>query len=230
MENKNILVIGAHLDDIEIGMGAMLFDLADPKKNNTIKYVVCSTGQLNHRINYPEKYAGRIEANTNNFRGLEGHVYQNAIDVNFAEHRFDLNRFIESSKELLFPDGVDIIFGPQSDLHNDHRIIKELVDIIARPDTGLEMYLMYNIPGSGKFNELYGSRNTASKHFFGFNSFKKKKSVLNRYRDCGILQKKGGLKSIKGIKGANKHWGNFTGRTKYAEQFDIGFSCSLESQ
>lgn len=224
MKSRNILIVGAHLDDIEIGMGAYLNRLRKPELNNNIKIVICSTGSLHHRINQPEKYAKRLEATKSNFQGIDVFTFQEAIDTNFEEHRFNINRFLDNIVKEEFPDGVEVVFGPSADLHNDHKIVKDLVDVLARPDLGIELYLMYCIPGSGMYNEMYGTNQTQySKFFFSYDSFSEKKILLKRYSECEILQDCGGIRSIEGIKLSNKYWGKINCKKDYAEQFNIGF-------
>lgn len=227
-KNKNILFIGPHLDDIEIGAGMYLNALKESSLNNTVKIICCSRGALHHRINHPDQYNLRLETKKKNFSGVEEITYEADIDINFKEAAFDLNYFIENAAGMLFPDGIDIIIGPSSDMHQDHRVIKEIVDVLARPDQGIERYLMYVIPGSESFDTLYGGYQPhLSKYFYSFDNFKPKKKMLDGYVQAGVMPANG-IRSVKGIKKACSYWGAIANRKKYSELFNIGFISEVE--
>ena len=127
----SVLAIGAHPDDIEIGAGGLLLQLADRKPR--VRYVVLTGTAERHQ-----------EARN------AAHSFMPAADLaidlfGLAEGR--LPAAWGSVKEIL--EGVarscspDVIIAPSSgDAHQDHRIIGELVPTVFRD----QLYLAYEIP------------------------------------------------------------------------------------
>jgi len=127
----SVLAIGAHPDDIEIGAGGLLLQLAESEPR--VRYVVL-TGT-----------AERHEEARN-----AAHSFMPAADLTIGLFDLPEGRLPAawgSVKEIL--EGVarscspDLIIAPSSgDAHQDHRTIGELVPTVFRD----QLYLAYEIP------------------------------------------------------------------------------------
>jgi len=127
----SVLAIGAHPDDIEIGAGGLLLELA--QRPLQVRYVVL-TGTTGRQQ----------EART------AAQAFTPGADLTVELHDLPEGRFPaewNSVKEVL--EGVartcspDLIIAPSSDdAHQDHRVIGELVPTVFRD----QLYLAYEIP------------------------------------------------------------------------------------
>jgi len=127
----SVLAIGAHPDDIEIGAGGLLLELA--QRPLQVRYVVL-TGTTERQQ----------EART------AAQAFTPGADLTVELHDLPEGRFPaewNSVKEVL--EGVartcspDLIIAPSSDdAHQDHRVIGELVPTVFRD----QLYLAYEIP------------------------------------------------------------------------------------
>jgi LmbE family N-acetylglucosaminyl deacetylase len=127
----SVLVIGAHPDDIEIGAGGLLLELA--QRPLLVRYVVL-TGTTERQQ----------EART------AAQAFMPGADLTVELHDLPEGRFPaewNSVKEVL--EGVartcspDLVIAPSSDdAHQDHRVIGELVPTVFRD----QLYLAYEIP------------------------------------------------------------------------------------
>ena len=142
---SEVLFLGAHCDDIEIGCGAAILKLISKRKDVHITWVVfCSDAAR-------EKEA-RISAE---------HFLKGAQKKSIIIHAFR-DGFLpylgegpkEAFEQLKLVSKPDIIFTHyRKDLHQDHRIISELTGNTFRDHVILE----YEIP---KYDGDFGSPNT----------------------------------------------------------------------
>lgn len=221
IRNKDILIVGTHCDDIEIGMSEYLAYLSRPEFDNNIKIIICSSGSYAHKLKDFNRYHSRLEAAKENLKKYTPIIFDPAIDTQFYDHYQDLKTFLEINVKEAFPQGPDIIIGPNADQHKDHQIIKEHLDIIARPLNGVRGYLMYKIPSSSIYSDMYSNNRPMSVFNFGYPDFKNKNNMLKPYTKS-VLDKKGSLNAIEGIKTTNQFWGRAI-NMPFAEQFEIGF-------
>ena len=130
----SILLLGAHSDDIEIGCGATLLQLAAERHNASVHWVVFSA----------EGERGReAKASANEFLGgfadpcITLHEFRDAY---FPQCIGEIKDAFESLKQRFSPDVVFTHHG--NDRHQDHRIISELTWNTYRDHLILE----YEIP------------------------------------------------------------------------------------
>jgi LmbE family N-acetylglucosaminyl deacetylase len=127
----SVLAIGAHPDDIEIGAGGLLLELA--QRPLLVRYVVL-TGTAERQQ----------EART------AAQAFMPGADLTVELHDLPEGRFpaewnsvkevLESVAQTCSP---DLIIAPSSeDAHQDHRVIGELVPTVFRD----QLYLAYEIP------------------------------------------------------------------------------------
>lgn len=114
----NVLCVGAHCDDIDIGCGATLLKLLARPGSMHVTWVVFASN--------PER-ARELRASAKRF--LRGARSTNVIthefrDSYFPAHYEDIKQAFEPLKRLAPP---DIVFTHRrDDLHQDHRLVSEL--------------------------------------------------------------------------------------------------------
>jgi LmbE family N-acetylglucosaminyl deacetylase len=141
----DILCLGAHADDIEIGAGGTILVLAGEGRIGRITWVVMSAD---------ERRAAEARATAERF--LAGVPERRIIIEDFTESYFPsetagLKAFFERLKGEVEP---DLILAPRrEDLHQDHRVLAELTWNTFRRHLILE----YEIP---KYDADLGSPNT----------------------------------------------------------------------
>jgi LmbE family N-acetylglucosaminyl deacetylase len=127
----SVLAIGAHPDDIELGAGGLLLQLAQDRP--AIRYVVL-TGT-------PERHQEARNA---------AHAFLSGADITVELHSLPEGRLPSAWREVKETlEGVarscspDIVIAPScEDAHQDHRTIGELVTTVFRD----QLYLAYEIP------------------------------------------------------------------------------------
>lgn len=140
----NILCLGAHSDDIEIGCGGTILRLIKDLRNVTFCWVVFSSGT-----------ARKQEAKNSAYAFLRRIKQKSVIVEGFRDGFFpyvggEIKEFFEELKRKVSP---DLIFTHyRFDLHQDHRLLSELTWNTFRDHTILE----YEIP---KYDGDLGSPN-----------------------------------------------------------------------
>jgi LmbE family N-acetylglucosaminyl deacetylase len=129
-----ILCLGAHSDDIEIGCGATILTLAQQYTNTQFNWVVFSSSEIRKK---------EVEASANAF--LENAALKNVTVKNFRDGYFpyvgaEVKDYFEELGRKCSP---DVIFTHyRNDLHQDHRVVSELTWNTFRDHLILE----YEIP------------------------------------------------------------------------------------
>jgi LmbE family N-acetylglucosaminyl deacetylase len=140
----NILLIGAHSDDIEIGCGGSVLDLAEAIPEAHIHWVVFSTG--GEREDEARQSADEL------LRPFRSHRVElfNFRDGYFPQFFAEIKDRFEALKSQAMPDIV--LTHHRDDLHQDHRLLGELSWNTFRDHLILE----YEIP---KYDGGLGSPN-----------------------------------------------------------------------
>jgi LmbE family N-acetylglucosaminyl deacetylase len=117
-EPIDILCIGAHSDDIEIGCAATLLRLARQDRNLRVTWVVLSA--VGERAEEARRSAEELLGKTADLRVL----LADFRDAHFPAHFAELKNYLaelrrQTSPDLVFTHGVD-------DRHQDHRLVGEL--------------------------------------------------------------------------------------------------------
>lgn len=136
------LFIGAHCDDIEIGCGGTVIELLKSYPNAEVHWVVLSSGT--------KRAPEARRATQVMLRGVRNaHVHiKDFRDCFFPSHAVEIKQFFEEMKQAMAP---DVVFAHyRDDLHQDHRVVGELVWNTFRDHIVLE----YEIP---KFDGGLGS-------------------------------------------------------------------------
>ena len=141
---KNILCLGAHCDDIEIGCGGSILKLIDGMKNIRFYWVVFSSDDRRERE--AVKSANDFLSNVKE-KNIVIHRFRNSY---FPYHGAEIKAYFEQLKSEYSPDIIFSHYG--KDLHQDHRLISELTWNTYRDHFILE----YEIP---KYDGDLGSPN-----------------------------------------------------------------------
>lgn len=137
-----LLFIGAHCDDIEIGCGGTVIELLKAYPNAEVHWVVLSSGAVRARE--------ARRASQALLRGVRSaHVtIKDFRECVFPSIMVEIKQFFEEMKRSMSP---DVVFAHyREDLHQDHRVVGELVWNTFRDHVILE----YEIP---KFDGDLGS-------------------------------------------------------------------------
>jgi LmbE family N-acetylglucosaminyl deacetylase len=114
----NILCLGAHSDDIEIGCGGSLLKIFDNYKISEIRWVVFTSNEIRKQeaVNSAESFLKGINNKTINVLGLR--------DGFLPFHAIEVKEYFESIKQGFVP---DLIFTHyRDDRHQDHRLVSDL--------------------------------------------------------------------------------------------------------
>ena len=129
-----LLVVGAHADDIEIGCGGTILELARTRPDIDIRWVVFSADEA--RAKEARQSADEFLA------GFESHQIQlhAFTDGFFPAEWADIKQAFEKLQQTIRPDLILTHYG--DDLHQDHRLVSELTWNTFRDHLILE----YEIP------------------------------------------------------------------------------------
>jgi len=130
----NVLCLGAHCDDIEIGCGASLLKLIENQQVNSIKWVVFTSNEERKKeaLACAEAFLTKVKN-----KEIEVLSYRDAF-LQFSA--LEIKENFEAIKKSFNPDLVFTHF--RNDRHQDHRLISELTWNTFRNHTILE----YEIP------------------------------------------------------------------------------------
>jgi N-acetylglucosamine malate deacetylase 1 len=207
---KNILIVVAHPDDAELGMGGTISKLS---KNNNITLCILCKGNRPGR-EYVEKK--RIRALNKNINTLDiKKLYIN----NFSDVSLDTIPHIEITKylnDIIYKVKPEIVFtNYENDIHVDHQLVSKAVRVACRmrPDSTVKTLYEFSIPGSGEWNFKNINYNT----FFDIQKYSKQKyKCIKKYKT--EIQKYPDPLSIKKIKIRDEYYGGICG-VKKAEPF-----------
>lgn len=117
-EPLRVLCLGAHCDDIEIGCGGTMVQLAAGKQPLKVRWVVFSGGRVRSEEARAsaEQWLAPIQSKT-----IDLHDYRDGF---FPAEMTSIKETFEEIKRTFNPDMIFTHF--RADLHQDHRIINEL--------------------------------------------------------------------------------------------------------
>lgn len=205
---KNIYVVAAHLDDVEIGLFTYLNRLTKKNEVINISIYICSTGLDNKSFDLNKARKKVFYENMNKLRDSSDNkligsmlnvVGLEAIDTEFPERflkvRLDIEKFIKDTYMLNEEDENILIYNAR-DIHRDHTVVNDICNVIARPITqggswDWNEVLNFNIPLNDyeKYGMDYQSQNNGSIFLeLTKEEIKNKKEILNNYFDIGVLK------------------------------------------
>lgn len=130
----NILALGAHCDDIEIGCGGTLLKIFDQYGINHIKWIVFASNEQRKK-----EAITSAEAFLKNIKSKEI-IVLDYKDAFLEQSKFEIKAFFESIKKDFDPDLVFTHY--RNDRHQDHRLLSDLAWNTFRSHLVLE----YEIP------------------------------------------------------------------------------------
>lgn len=133
-ENAEILCIGAHSDDIEIGAGGTLTRLLRMRQDLSVTWVVCTASGVREQEALAS--AKTLLANSRSNRVVI-ETFRNGY---FPYVGAEIKEFFETLKDLPQPDLI--LTHCEHDRHQDHRVVSELTRNTFRDHCILE----YEIP------------------------------------------------------------------------------------
>jgi len=145
-----ILIIVAHPDDAEFGMGGTISKLS--KDNNITLCVLCRGNRpdSNSNIEIMRKKALKENIKSLGIKKLIQHVYD---DVSLDKHStLSINKYVSSIICQVKPDIVYTNYS--NDIHIDHQLVSKAVRVACRPRFNSSVNALYefSIPGSGEWN------------------------------------------------------------------------------
>jgi N-acetylglucosamine malate deacetylase 1 len=123
-QNKKILIVGAHPDDFEFGLGGLLSQLDN--KNN-LGIIFCTTENFNG-VQIIEELKNSMSVFNLPFR-----LRRDIINMNFINQKKEINQILFDVKTELKP---DIIFCTSRNSHNpDHKVLADSVLAVFQEQT-----------------------------------------------------------------------------------------------
>lgn len=132
-EVRQVVLIGAHCDDIEIAAGGTLLALAQAFPGIRVHYVVCAGTALRH--------AEAVTAATGFLPGAQlSFALHELPDGRLPGHWSQVKQIIEEAATVV---DADLVLSPwRGDAHQDHRLLGELAPTAFRN----AQHLQYEIP------------------------------------------------------------------------------------
>jgi LmbE family N-acetylglucosaminyl deacetylase len=194
----NVVAVGAHPDDIEIGCGGAL--LAHVARHDNVSFVVMTTGERG-----PQASRSRIQEQHDAARLLDATVYWGKFEDGAIPDGRDAVEFIQS---VLQEVGADIVYShTPRDTHQDHRATGLATLAAARRSTSV---LHYESPTSVDF---------AGQFFVDLDANLDNKLALIRSHASQVL--KNGLVDLDAVAALARYRG-FQARVRLAEAFELG--------
>ena len=183
MRDKKILIVAAHPDDIEFGMGGTVSKLS---KDNSIYSLILCKGD---RPGAEEVEYHRQCATLENAEEL-GIIKTDICD--YSDVKLDTVKFLDIVHVIsgkIDEIGPDIIYTHyECDVHRDHRIVSEAVRIATRPRKALTVNELYQffVPGSTEWGQSNGAQANVAENIT--EEYNTKMLCISRYntevRDC----------------------------------------------
>ena len=200
------MIIVAHPDDETYGMGATLIKLAE--QNEVFVLTLCKgNGQ---RVKVFDKITKEL-----NIESHVGWYPDTQLDVMVQTKLID---YVQNIYDDFKP---DIVFTHTKDVHRDHTIVSEIVDVVTRPRVynSIQKLYHFSIPGNSEWSHNWFKPNT----FVNITDYTKRKaSCLTEYN---LYQNPDPLSNNK-IHSKDDYWGSIAGFEK-AEAFELMFSREL---
>lgn len=206
MTNKNILVVSAHADDIEIGMAMQIYDYV--QRNHNVYEVILSGGELGGNPIVRKKEAEKAAE----ILGISKVWFYEHPNTRFDEVRPDILKSIEERVNQVRP---DIVFGPwPDDEHIDHSVTGREILAAAR---SVPTIIYYECLRSQKFIPNHA--------FFQGQKYMDKKLEAVKCHESQI--QRNGF-SVDYIEDAGKYWANRFVHPRCVERIknDLGLSSA----
>ena len=136
MRNKTILIIAAHPDDVEFGMGGTTAKLS---KHNKVSQLILCKGDRPGNEHVQQDRQRTVHNNAQDL-GVTDTQILNYSDVKLDRVSFiDLTATISDHIERVQPEVV--YTNHEYDIHNDHKVTSQAVKVVTRPRKSLPVNL-----------------------------------------------------------------------------------------
>lgn len=205
---KNIYVVAAHLDDVEIGLYTYL--KRETLREDTvinISIYISSTGLDNKPMDLNLERKKVFFQNLESIRetctgsvlaSVSGEARDLELPEQFGRVRIDIERFIKDTYMVNEDDTAEnILIYNNKDIHRDHSTINDICNVIARPISQGGIFdwnevLNFNIPSNdyNQYGLIYGNSQNSGGIFLELTKeeIKTKKDIINNYFHAGILR------------------------------------------
>ena len=152
---NNILIVAAHLDDVELGMGGTVLKLT-ANKNNRVHVVIICNGDVPNRGGRRDgnKRYSTFMRNIKSMKIDKSDVYNFDYPSNRLQSE-DFNEIISKIDRIISTIQPKIVYTHNcDDINMDHRIVSETVRVCTRPRHTSTVDILYEfpIPGSTEWN------------------------------------------------------------------------------
>lgn len=222
MKSKKILIITAHLDDFEVGMGGTIAKISDTTDAEISLYTFCN-GERPGKESVASSRLSACKANCERL-GIKRRVFGKYPDTKLDKiSQTDLCNEISNQIEDFQPDTVYTHFD--GDVHNDHRIISNVTKVACRmrQTSPVNALYEYSVPGSTEWNFKSFNQNTfedTSKYL------ETKISMISNY--FTEVKDFPDPMSIKAITAHDQYIGSLCG-CEYAESFNLVYNRNVET-
>jgi LmbE family N-acetylglucosaminyl deacetylase len=154
---KRVVIFGAHLDDIEFGMGGTL-----AKLSSTYEIIAC----IFCKGNRPGAETVQVSRETAFQQNINDLGITHTIQLGYSDVSLDCVSSLELSRQasgIITKFNPDIVFTHySSDIHCDHQMVSKAARIACRPREGcsVQEFYEYSIPGSTEWSHTSPNFNT----------------------------------------------------------------------
>ena len=197
MKLGNTLIVAAHLDDIEVGIGGFLSNLSKKQSSKIITYTACNGLNVKDSLRLNTFFENMHTLN------IKNNIVENYCDTELTQ--LDIKTIKEVLTNIINNHEIETVFVVNNDVHNDHKLIYNAVKICTRQTrTAVKRLYAYQVYTDFNLNEFNCS--------LPFDTNKKYK-MLKKYNQ-NI--------NVNAIKNQDKVFGSAT-MNKYAEKTKIVF-------
>jgi LmbE family N-acetylglucosaminyl deacetylase len=149
---NNILIVAAHLDDVELGMGGTVLKLT-ANKNNRVYVVMMCNGDVPNRpaIHHDRRH-------TTFLKNIKSMDVVDVYDFDYPSNQLqtiDSNDIVHKIDTVIAEIQPTVVYTHnRNDINRDHRIVSEAVRVCTRPRITSPVDALYEfpIPGSTEWN------------------------------------------------------------------------------
>lgn len=163
MIKQNILIIGAHLDDIEYGMGGTALKHVHEDKN-VFGISFCAGNTPNREdIKYNNQSLEKLNVFNNNMKSMKFRGWRCFNHDDQQLQNVDYNVLVNNIQECISSWCIDIVYTtPHHDVNVDHRVTADVTRVACRPrkECDVRKLYEYTLPGSTEWSDTPFNYNT----------------------------------------------------------------------
>lgn len=179
-ERNNILIIGAHLDDIEIGVAGTAMRSIQQQNSDVYGLVVCKGNTPNRLVDATDSKLRVFNDNMKEI-GMKDWKCLECDDQEISAVSY--NVLAAQIQDYIYEVSADVVYVNNSDdINIDHRIVSDITRVATRPRSSCPVRALYEyyIPGSSDWNfTSHDQRFNVAVDITEY--FKKKLELVSRY-------------------------------------------------